>query len=194
MIAKDDPNSNEPAITEILLKWQTEGDEASGELIKVVYNELHWRAANYMRHERPDHTLQPTALVNEVYLRLANQKHIVWQNRAQFYAVAAQMMRRVLVDHARNKAAHKRGDGAVRVSLTEIDNPFTQPDIDMILLDNALNELSLFDARQSQIVELKFFAGLSVEEIAETLNISTATVVREWRVAKMWLYNALQGR
>jgi RNA polymerase sigma factor (TIGR02999 family) len=179
-------------VTELLIKWNNGDESAQAELIQVIYDELYARARAYMRHERPDHTLQPTALVNEVYLRLIKQTEIQWQNRAQFYGVAAQMMRRVLVDHARNRYAEKRGGEAIKVTIDESIDIANNEQIDLIRLDDALSELNRLDERQSRIVELKYFGGLSVEETAELLGISTATVVREWRIAKMWLYNALK--
>jgi RNA polymerase sigma-70 factor, ECF subfamily len=136
--------------------------------------------------------LQPTALVNEIYLKLINQKDISWQNRAQFYGVVAQMMRRVLVDHARNRAADKRGGGMLKVSLDEVANLSEQQGVDLMVLDDALSRLAQLDLRQSQIVELRFFGGLSVEETAKALDVAAITVMREWRIAKMWLYNELK--
>lgn len=185
-------NQGSENVTELLNKW-TKGDkEAHSRLLNVVYRELHSRAANYLRYERRDHTLQPTALVNEIYLKLVNQKDISWQNRAQFYGVAAQMMRRVLVDHARNRAADKRGGDMIKVSIDEVANLSDQQGVDLIVLDDALSRLAQLDERQSQIVELRFFAGLSVEETAKALEVAPITVMREWRIAKMWLYNELK--
>jgi RNA polymerase sigma-70 factor, ECF subfamily len=189
----DDFNENEERdVTELLIRWNKGDEAAQADLLKVIYDELHRRARAYMQRERPDHTLQPTALVNEVYLRLIRQKDIQWQNRAQFYGVAAQMMRRILVDHARNKFANKRGGEAIRLSVDEALDVSDRKDLDLVTLDDALQELAKFDQRQSQIVELRFFGGLSVEETAEVLSISPATVIREWRIAKMWLFNALK--
>jgi RNA polymerase sigma factor (TIGR02999 family) len=185
-------NQEPEDVTELLNKW-TKGDQAAhSQLVNVVYQELHSRAANYLRYERKDHTLQPTALVNEVYLKLINQKDISWQNRAQFYGVAAQMMRRVLVDHARSRTADKRGGDAIKVSIDEVSNLSDQQGVDLIVLDDALSRLAQLDLRQSQIVELRFFAGLSVEETAKALDIAAITVMREWKIAKMWLYNELK--
>ncbi|KAF0248292.1 MAG: ECF subfamily RNA polymerase sigma-24 factor [bacterium] len=185
-------NQKPENVTELLNKWTTGDEEAHSRLVNLVYQELHSRAANYLRYERRDHTLQPTALVNEIYLKLINQKDISWQNRAQFYGVAAQMMRRVLVDHARNRAADKRGGDMIKVSIDEVANLSEPQGVDLMVLDDALSRLTQLDSRQSQIVELRFFGGLSVEETAKALGIAAITVMREWRIAKMWLYNELK--
>jgi len=185
-------NQKSEDVTELLNKWTTGDEEAHSKLVNLVYQELHSRAANYLRYERRDHTLQPTALVNEIYLKLINQKDISWQNRAQFYGVVAQMMRRVLVDHARSRTADKRGGDMIKVSLDEVANLSEQQGVDLMVLDDALNRLAQLDLRQSQIVELRFFGGLSVEETAKALDIAAITVMREWRIAKMWLYNELK--
>jgi RNA polymerase sigma-70 factor, ECF subfamily len=191
-MAAADNEANDKDVTALLLRFN-KGDQAAQEdLLKVIYDELHARARLYMRRERPDHTLQATALVHEVYLRLIRQTDVEWQNRAQFYGVAAQMMRRVLVDYARNRYADKRGGEAVKISIDEAFDIADQREIDLITLDEVLQELSVLDERQSRIVEMRFFGGLSVEETAEVLGISTATVTREWRIAKMWLFNALK--
>lgn len=189
-IFKQDPEE----VTELLNKWNKGDDDAHSKLVNMVYQELHGRAENYLRYERRDHTLQPTALVNEVYLRLINQKEISWQNRAQFYGVVAQMMRRVLVDHARSRGADKRGGDMIRVTIDKAVSVSEQKDIDLIALDDVLNQLAKLDLRQSQIVELRFFGGLSVEETAEALSIAPITVMREWKIAKMWLYNELKKK
>ncbi len=185
-------NQKPENVTELLNKWTTGDEDAHSRLVNLVYQELHSRAANYLRYERRDHTLQPTALVNEIYLKLINQKDISWQNRAQFYGVAAQMMRRVLVDHARNRAADKRGGDIIKVSIDEVANLSEPQGIDLMVLDDALSRLTQLDLRQSQIVELRFFGGLSVEETAKALGVAAITVMREWRIAKMWLYNELK--
>lgn len=183
---------NSANVTEMLIKWNQGDAEAQASLMKIIYNELHDRAKIYMQYERPDHTLQATVLVHEVYLRLINQKDVQWQNRTQFYAVAAQMMRRILVDYGRSRQADKRGGDKIKLSLDEALEISDQKDMDLCLLDEALNELTQLDERQGKIVELRYFGGLSVEETAEVLNISTATVTREWRIARMWLYNTLK--
>jgi len=158
-------------------------------LLPVVYNELREIAENYLRRERSDHTLQPTALVHEAYLRLIDQREVDWQNRAQFFGVAAQMMRRILVNHARDRHREKRGGAAAshKFSLDEAVSYFAERDVELVLLDDALQELEKFDSQQSRIVELRFFGGLSIEEAAEVLSVSPATVKREWTTAKMWL-------
>ena len=159
----------------------------------LVYDELHRLARNYLRHERSDHTLQSTALVHEAYLRMVNQKEVHWQNRAHFFGVAAQSIRHILVDHARSYQTAKRGSGAHKLSLDEaIDLPAGR-DIDLIALDDALNKLSAVDPQQARIVELRFFGGLSIEETAAVLKISTPTVKRDWVMAKAWLFQMLGG-
>lgn len=179
-------------VTELLLKWNAGDEQAQGQLMAALYDDLHRSARIYLSRERRGHTLQPTALVNEAYLRLIDQHHVEWKNRAHFLGVAAQMMRRILVDYARSRAADKRGGEAVRVTLDAALNLAEDKDIDLILLDDALQTLATLDERQSKIVELRFFGGLSVEETAEALDLSVATVMRDWRIAKMWLFRELQ--
>jgi RNA polymerase sigma factor (TIGR02999 family) len=179
-------------VTTLLHAWRA-GDAAACErLIPLVYQELHRRAAAYLRHERPGHTLQPTALVHEAYLRLVNQDRAVWQNRAQFFGVASQIMRRILVDHARRGRMAKRSGRWARVTLDE-RIAFKMPDVDVLDLDDALTRLAEFDPRKSRIAELKFFGGLSLSETAHVLGISVATVERDWQAARAWLYVALKG-
>lgn len=178
-------------VTQLLAKW-SDGDKAAlEEVISVVYEELRKCAKQFLKHETPNHTLQPTALVNEVYIRLTKQKNFRWQNRVQFFSVASKMMRRILVDYARSKNAGKRWGNQLRITFGEIVGK-TQKDMDLITLDKALEKLTILDLRQSQIVELRFFGGLSVEETAEVLDLSIATIMREWKIAKMWLYRELQ--
>ncbi len=175
-------------VTDLLRSWN-EGDlEAREELMPLVYEELRRRAAAYLRRERADHTLQPTALIHEAYLRLIGQERVVWQNRAHFFGVAAQMMRRILVDHARGHRRGKRFGAAVKVTLDEQIGAGGPPDCELLLLDQALSELTGFDPRQGQIVELRYFGGLSETEVAEVLAISRSTVTREWQIARGWLY------
>jgi len=178
-------------ITRLLHAWQ-EGDAgARDRLFVLVYEELRRRAGVQFRRERQGHTLRPTALVNEAYLRLMGQDRVRWQNRAQFFAIASEMMRRVLVDHARERKAAKREGSAVRVAL-EDDVATTQArEVDLIALDGALDELAAMDPRQSRVVELRFFGGLDLAEIAEILDVSRATVDRDWRFARTWLYRRL---
>ena len=156
-------------------------------VLPQVYEELRQLAAGYLRHERRDHTLQPTALVHEAYLRLLGQRSIDWQNRAHLLAISARMMRRILLTHAASRGAAKRGGGAVRLSLDEALDVFEQRDVSATALQSLLRELELLDPRQGQIVELRFFGGLNVEETAEVLGVSPMTVKREWAVAKLWL-------
>jgi RNA polymerase sigma factor (TIGR02999 family) len=157
----------------------------------LVYQELRRLASNYLRRERPDHTLQPTALVNEAYLLMVDQRHAVWQNRAQFVGVAAQMMRRILVDHARSHNAEKRGGQHYTVSLSEADRFGKSPDIDLLRINEALERLAAIDPQQARIVELKFFGGLTIEEACEVLNVSHSTIERDWKMARAWLRREL---
>ena len=175
-----------------LLKAWGEGDiTARDALMPLVYEELRRRAASYLARERTDHTLQPTALVHEAYLRLAGQDRVAWKNRAHFFGLAAQMMRRILVDHARQYRRAKRPGSAVKVELDDDVAAATPPDGDLLLLDQALTELSAIDARQGQIVELRYFGGLTEAEVTEVLAISRSTVTREWQTAKAWLYRRM---
>ena len=180
-----------PDITQLLKAWR-EGDlDARDRLVPVVYDELRRRAAAHLRRERSGHTLEPTALVHEVYLRLANQDRADWQNRAQFFAVASQIMRRVLVDRARARRMAKRSGRWARVSLHE-DAARTSPrEVDVLDLDLALDELAAFDPRKARVAELRFFAGLSLEEIGLVLETSVATTMRDWQAARAWLFNRL---
>lgn len=157
----------------------------------LVYGELRRLAKAYLRRERSDHTLQSTALVNEAFLRLVNQRNVQWKNRAHFFGIAAQLIRRILVDHARAHQAGKRGAGAFKLSLDEAIGVAEKQDLDLVALDDALQRLCEFDPQQSRIVELRFFAGLSIEETSEVLGISPATVKREWSTARAWLYRDL---
>jgi RNA polymerase sigma factor (TIGR02999 family) len=177
-------------VTRLLVDWGNGDQAALDELIPLVYDELRRLAGRYMRRESQGHTLQTSALVNEAYLRLIDQKSVQWQNRAHFFGVAAQLMRRILVDHARSRSRAKRGGGAQMVSLAEqavVSNEVEE----VIALDDALKSLAEMDPRKSQIVEMKFFGGLTTEEVAEVLKITSRTVEREWRTAKAWLNRAL---
>jgi len=165
--------------------------DAMAVLMPLVYNELHKLARHHLGGERPDHTLQPTALVHEAYVRLVDQKSVDWRNRAQFFGVAAQMMRRILVDHARAGKMAKRSGTLMRVDLDERLGALPAADIDVLALDEVLTRLAAFDVRKCAVAELKFFAGLSIDESAEVLGVSTATVEREWKAARAWLYAAL---
>ena len=179
-------------LTQILLDWRGGNEEALAQLMPLVYDELRRLAAHYMRRERREHTLQPTALVNEAYLRLVNVK-ISWQDRAHFFAVAARLMRRMLVDHARANQRDKRGSEASRVTLSEANDVSSQPTLDLLALDEAMTRLAAFDQRKSEIVELHFFGGLGNDEVAEALGISRATVQRDLRLAKAWLKHELRN-
>lgn len=180
----------------MLLKEWSDGDRAAlDKLLPLVYDELHRLAARYLRRERPDHTIQATALVNEAYLRLIEQRDTDWSNRAHFFAIAAQLMRRILVDHARAQHAAKRGGSACKLTIIEaMDLPDDRRrDIDMIALDDALNLLESKDPQKSRIIELRFFGGLTIEETAEVLGISLTTVKADWRLARAWLYRKLKN-
>jgi len=179
-------------VTQLLARWTSGDPQVLDTLFSVVYNELRRLARSYLQRERSDHTLQSTALVHEAYLRLVDQ-NVSWQNRAHFFGIAAQMMRRVLVDHARSRNAAKRGDGVCRVTLDEDLVGANQRDVDVIALDQALTDLAAFDPQQSRIVELRFFAGLSIEDTAEALKISPATVKREWAMAKAWIHREMHA-
>ena len=180
-------------ITQLLIDWG-KGDQAALEkLMPLVYDELRRLASNYLRRERATHTLQPTALVNEAYLKLVDQRNAKWQNRAQFFGISAQLMRRILVDHARQHQAAKRGgSNQQRLSITSAERFAKQPEVDLLALNEALEELTQMDPQQAQIVELKFFGGLSINETAEVLGIGHATVERDWKMARAWLRRQLE--
>ena len=182
-------------VTTLLAKWRKGSVEAEAQLMERVQGELRRLAASYLRRERAGQTLQPTAVVNEAYMRLLPQRGVSWENRAHFFGIAARMMRRVLVDHARRRHAAKRDAGpADPVSISGVASPAREADpIDVLALHDALSKLADLDKRQAEIVEMRFFAGLTVEEIAEVLEISTATVKREWATAKLWLRRQMQG-
>ncbi|HVQ13203.1 MAG TPA: sigma-70 family RNA polymerase sigma factor [Vicinamibacterales bacterium] len=180
-------------ISRLLRAWAGGNLQARDALVPLVYHELRKRAAGYLRHERPDHTLQATALVHEAFLRLAGQDRVAWQNRGHFYAVAAQMMRRILVDYARERLAAKRPAAAMRVDLDEGIPAPDPPGCDVLMLDEALTELAAMDPRQGQIVELRYFGGLSEQEVADALSVSRATVTRDWKRARAWLYHRMSS-
>jgi len=174
-----------------LLTEVSEGNQAAIDaLFEKVYSEMRRLAGGYFRHERPDHTMQPTALVHEAYVRLADSDNVKWETRAHFFNVAAQVMRNIMVDHARKHKAEKRGGGQ-KVSLDEAISFSNERNIDLIALDNALNRLASLDSQQARIVEMRFFGGLKIEEVAAILNISETTVSREWLKAKLWLRSRL---
>jgi RNA polymerase sigma factor (TIGR02999 family) len=177
-------------ISHLLQQWAGGDSQAREELVPLVYQELRKRAAAYLRRERRDHTLQPTALVNEAYLRLMGQERVTWANRAQFLGVAAQAMRRILVDHARAREAAKR-PGGIRITLDEGMRSVAPIDCEVLMLDSLLQELAVIDPRQARIVEMKYFGGLSEDEVAAILSLSRATITREWRSARAWLYRRM---
>jgi len=187
-------NEQNKRVTQLLIAWGNGDKSALDELLPLVYDELRRLARQYMRRERPGNTLQTSALVNEAYLRLIDQRDVRWQNRAHFYGIAAQLMRRILVDHARKRSYQKRGGGAHRVTLEEGLIVSDERAGDIVALDDALNSLADIDQRQSRIVELRFFAGLSIEETAEVLAVSPGTVMRDWTFAKAWLRRAILSR
>ena len=174
-------------VSQLLQAWGRGDLQAREDLVPLVYQQLRERAAAYLRHERRDHTLQPTGLVNEAYLRLQGQQRVTWLNRAQFFGVAAQIMRRILVDHARERQAAKRA-GGVKVTLDDDVGTVQPVDSELLGLNDALRELARLDERQAHIVELKYFCGLSEGEVAEVLSLSRATITREWQSARAWLY------
>ena len=179
-------------VTHLLVAWGNGDQAAREELMSLVYEELHRLAHRYMKEERPGHTLQTSALVNEAFVKLVDQKTVRWQNRAHFYAIAAQLMRRILVDHARHHQAAKRGGpNQQRLSITSAGQRGGKPDLDLLALHEALEELKTFDPQQERIVELRYFGGLSIEETAEVMNIGHATVERDWKMARAWLRRKL---
>ncbi|HYY95177.1 MAG TPA: sigma-70 family RNA polymerase sigma factor [Pyrinomonadaceae bacterium] len=180
-------------ITRLLLAW-SDGDRAALErLMPLVERELHRIARHYMRRENPGHTLQTTAVVNEAYLKLIDQRSVRWQNRAHFFGVAAQIMRRILTNYARDRQRDKRGGRAVQVSLSEVAAIGAEKSAELIALDEALQKLAEVDERKSRVVELRYFGGLSVEETAEVLGVSTVTVARDWKLAKAWLAREIRN-
>ena len=185
--------TDRPDITGLLVAWKEGDDEALNELVPIVYSELRRLARYQLRGERAGHSLQPTALTHEAFLRLFGTRQVSWQNRAHFFAVAAQLMRRVLVEHARRRSATKRGGSVTRVTFDEARTPTEAEDLDVLALHEALEQLGKIDPRQCRIVELRYFGGLDTDETAEVLGISPSTVKRDWRVAKIWLRRALEG-
>jgi RNA polymerase sigma-70 factor, ECF subfamily len=181
------PSASPHQITQLLIDWSRGDQAALDSLMPLVYAELRRLAHRYMRRERAGQALQTTALINEAYLRLIQQQHVQWHNRAHFFAIAAQLMRRILVDYARTRARAKRGGGALRVSLNEAAVSSQERGAELIALDDALQRLAVIDPRKSQVVELRFFGGLSIEETAEVLNVTSMTVVRDWKTARAWL-------
>lgn len=185
--------SDPRAITALLLDWRNGNAAARDELMALIYRELRLLAAHYLRNERREHTWQPTALVHEVYLRLIESEPVAWQNRAHFFAVAAQQMRRLLVDHARARLAEKRGGRGVRISVKDVADRAWRQEDDVLAVDEALCRLNDLDSRAAQAVELRFFGGLDERETAEVLGISIATLKRDWVFARAWLFQQLKG-
>jgi len=186
----DSPGSAD--ITRLLIDWRGGAQAALEQLIPLVHEELRRLARRHMAHERVGHTLQATALVNEAFVRLIDVRQVKWQDRAHFFAMSSRLMRRILVDFARSKGYQKRGGGAQKVSFDEALVVATEPGQDLVALDDALNALAAFDARKAQVVEMRFFGGLSVEETAEALKVSVDTVMRDWKLAKAWLLRELK--
>jgi RNA polymerase sigma factor (TIGR02999 family) len=184
---------SEQDITQLLKAWGHGHQQALEQLTPLVYKELHTVAQRYMAHERPGHTLQATALVNEVYLRLVDVKGVSWRNRAHFFAICARTMRCILIDFARSRQYQKRRGDGVSLTLSDSLDLLAQPAVDLVALDDALNALAKLDPRKSQVVELRFFGGLSIRETAEALKISSETVMRDWKFAKVWLARELRG-
>jgi RNA polymerase sigma-70 factor (ECF subfamily) len=180
-------------VTKLLIQWSKGDSDALDALVPLVYDELRRLAQLYLSREKPGHTLSSTALVHEAYLRLVQQKDVTWQNRAHFFGVAARMMRRILVDHARRRGYAKRGGGALTLSLDETIAPAPEREISLVALDEALDSLAKLDERQSRMVELRFFGGLTIEETSEVLGVSAPTVKREWASARAWLYREISG-
>jgi len=189
----DAPSVSQQRVTELLARWSQGDDAALAELTPLVYQELRRIAHHHMGGQRPDHTLQTTALINEVYLRLADQTNSRWQNRAHFFAVAARAMRQILVSYARNQQAQKRGRGAVKIELDEAALISPEESKEVVDLHEALERLTTLDSRKAQVVELKYFGGLTYDEIAEVLKVSHVTVRRDWEFAKVWLYTELHS-
>jgi RNA polymerase sigma factor (TIGR02999 family) len=195
--------NNKPAgeVTQLLMRWRAGDEAALTALLPLVYEELRSLARRHMRHERDSHTLQRTALVHEAFLRIVDQKEIDWESRAQFYGIASQMMRRVLVDHARRRSAAKRGDGAPHVDLDavlqdegdDLPLPAQETAIDFAAIDDALKRLEALDPQQGRLVELRFFGGLSIKETADVIGVSPATVKREWAIARAWLQREIMA-
>jgi len=189
----DTPSVSQQRVTNLLTRWSNGDDAAVAELTPLVYEELRRIAHRHMGGQRPDHTLQTTALVNEAYLRLADQTNPSWQNRAHFFAVAARAMRQIVVSYARSQRAEKRGGGALRIELDEAALVSPEESKQIVDLHEALETLATLDSRKAQVVELKYFGGLNYDEMAEVLKISPVTVRRDWRFAKAWLYTQLQN-
>ena len=182
------------SVTKLLIELSNGDRDAVDLLLPVIYDELRKLAANYLRRERPDHTLQPTALVHEAYLKLVDQTRVNWQNRAHFFGVAAQIMRRLLVDHARKHSAEKRGQDFQKLSLDEDIDRAVERSAELIALDDALKALAVLDQQKARMVELRYFGGLSIEETADVMGVTPTTIKRHWRMARAWLYGEMQKK
>jgi len=189
----ESPVNSANQVTQLLVSWGNGDQQSLESLIPLVYDELRRQARRYLRRERPDHTLQSSALVHEVYVRLIDQRQANWHNRSQFFGVAAQLMRRILVDHARSRGAVKRGAGVTKLAIAEEVAAIEMQNVDLIALDTSLTKLEQIDPQQCRIVELRFFSGLSIEDTADALGISPATVKRDWAMVKAWLYREISG-
>jgi len=188
------PLMKDHQVTELLRQWSNGDEQALDELMPIIYDELHQLAHKYIRREEPGHILQTSALINEAYLRLVERPRIHWENRGHFLGIAARLMRQILVDEARKRKSDKRGGNAIKIPLDEAGNVVEQQATNVIALDDALTRLEAIDKRQSEIVELRFFGGLSIEETAEVLKVSPGTVMRDWTFARAWLRNEMNGR
>jgi len=187
------PSSEQEQVTQLLVAWRSGDATALDKLIPLVQPELHRLARRYMSKERPGHTLQTTMLIHDAYLAFADKAQPDWQNRAHFFAVAAQLMRRIMVDHARQRQALKRGGGALKVTLDEAAHAVEERAVELLALDEALEKLAAFDKRKADVVEMRYFGGLTMEEIADVLKVHVNTVTREWTAARAWLFATLRG-
>ncbi|MGC2238169.1 MAG: sigma-70 family RNA polymerase sigma factor [Pyrinomonadaceae bacterium] len=188
----EDSAQNSPRITQMLKQWSEGNQQVLDQILPLVYEELRRQASRYLRREREGHTLQTTALINEAYLKLIDQKNVDWQNRSHFFAIAAQAMRRILVDYARERHREKRGGAAENLPIEEAAFVVSrEKSVDLVALDEALTRLARFDERQARVVELRYFSGLSIDETAEVLNVSNVTVRRDWNLAKAWLHREI---
>ena len=184
-------DSTATPVTELLVRWRAGDPGALQALMPLVYDEMRRLAHRYLRRERPGHTLQSTALVHEAFVRLTGNAPPQWEDRAHFFGIAAHLMRQILVEYARSRNAGKRGGAAIRLALDNVEEPSAKPDLDIVALDDALNDLARVDPQQSRVVELRFFSGLSIEDTAQVLGISESTVKRDWNTARVWLYREL---
>ena len=185
------PDSTATPVTELLVRWRSGDRDALQSLMPLVYDEMRRLAHRYLRRERPGHTLQSTALVHEAFVRLTGNAPPQWEDRAHFFGIAAHLMRQILVEYARSRNADKRGGAMVKLAIDSVNEPSIKPDLDIVALDDALNDLARIDPQQSRVVELRFFSGLSIEDTAEVMGISESTVKRDWNTARVWLYREL---